>query len=268
MNRIILELEKEYEDLYKFITNTEAKRKNHPEGYLRIDCKKNKCQYYLVDRNKKTASNHNGRYMKKEEKPLVKAIAQRDYDKIALKKARERLRAIEVFMYKYSKTDLKELYNKIHPQRRALIETELISDEEYIRRWEAVKYNGKGGIEDDKIVTERGENVRSKSEKIIADKLYMLGIPYRYEYPLVLGHNFTVYPDFTILKMPERKEVYFEHFGMLDDEQYLEKMLVKLNSYERNGIYLGVNLLISYETSHSPLNTKALNNQLRELFCK
>lgn len=29
------------------------------------------------------------------------------------------------------------------------------------------------------IITERGEWVRSKSEKIIADKLYLLGIPYR-----------------------------------------------------------------------------------------
>ena len=108
---------------------------------MRIDCKKNKCQYYLVDEYKKGSPNQNGRYIKQEEKPLVRAIAQRDYDKVALKKAKERLRAIEVFMYKYSITDLKELYNRTHPQRRILIETEVISDEEYIRRWESVKYN-------------------------------------------------------------------------------------------------------------------------------
>ena len=95
----------------------------------------------------------------------------------------------------------------------------------------------------------------------------MLGIPYRYECPLVLGYDFTIYPDFTILKMPERKEVYLEHFGMLDDEEYFDRMLLKLNTYEKNGIYLGSNLFFTYETSVKPINTKALNNQLREWFC-
>ena len=161
---------------------------------------------------------------------------------------------------------MKELYNKTHPQRRALIETDVISDEEYVRRWLAVEYKGKSEVEDD-IVTERGECVRSKSEKIIADKLNMLNIPYRYEYPLMLDNGKTVYPDFTILKMPERKEVYFEHFGMIDDEEYFEHMIYKLNSYENNGIYMGINLFITYETSKKPLNTKTLNYKLKELFC-
>ena len=116
------------------------------------------------------------------------------------------------------------------------------------------------------IITERGELVRSKSEKIIADKLYMMGIPYRYEYPLMLDDGITVYPDFTILKMPERKEVYLEHFGMMDDEEYVNKMLFKISTYERNGIFIGVNLFVTYETSKRPINTKALNNQLKELF--
>lgn len=44
--------------------------------------------------------------------------------------------------------------------------------------------------------------------KIIADKLNNLGIPYRYEYPMILEGNIRIHPDFTILKMPERKEVY------------------------------------------------------------
>lgn len=266
MNSIIQKLEKECKELNKFIAKLEAKGKDRPEGYLRIDRKKNKCQYYLVKNSKDANYNRNGNYLRKTEMPLVKAIAQRDYDCIALKKAKERLKAIEVFMIKYSKTDLKELYKNTHPCRRELIETDMVSDEEYINRWENVKYRGKGGIEDGEIVTERGESVRSKSEKIIADKLYMLGIPYRYEYPLILGCNFTVYPDFTILKMPERKEVYLEHFGMLDDEEYFNKMLLKLNTYEKNGIYLGVNLFCTYETSRKPINTKALNGQLQELF--
>ena len=266
MNKIINILEKERDELNSFIAKLRSKSKNIPEGYLRIDSKKTKCQYYYVESNKGIVRNRNGRYMRKEEMPLVKAIAQRDYDNVVLKRANERLKVIDTFVNKYSKTDLKELYNELHPKRRELIETDMISDEEYIRRWENVKYKGKAGIEEDKIVTERGESVRSKSEKIIADKLYMLGIPYRYEYPLVLAGGFTIYPDFTVLKMPERKEVYLEHFGMLDDIEYFEKMLLKLNTYEKNGIYLGRRFFYTYETSGKPINTKALNNQLKEWF--
>ena len=158
------------------------------------------------------------------------------------------------------------MYNKTHPKRRELINIDIISDEEYIKRWSLVEYNGKSQLVEKEIITERGELVRSKSEKIIADKLYMMGIPYRYEYPLMLDDGITVYPDFTILKMPERKEVYLEHFGMMDDEEYVNKMLFKISTYERNGIFIGVNLFVTYETSKRPINTKALNNQLKELF--
>lgn len=95
-----------------------------------------------------------------------------------------------------------------------------------------------------------------------------MGIPYRYEYPLVLDGNVRVYPDFTILKMPERQEVYLEHFGMMDDEEYVEKALFKLSNYERNDIFLGVNLFITYETGKRPINTRALDKMLRQIFCE
>lgn len=54
---------------------------------------------------------------------------------------------------------------------------------------------------------------------------------------------------------------------MLDDEEYYVKMMFKLNSYENNGIYIGANLFVTYETSRKPLNTKNLNYKFREYFC-
>ena len=75
-----------------------------------------------------------------------------------------------------------------------------------------------------------------------------------------------MYPDFTILRMPEREEVYMEHFGLMDDENYVETVRHKLNIYERNGIYIGVNLFITHETKRTPLNTKALDELMRKLF--
>lgn len=152
--------------------------------------------------------------------------------------------------------------------RKALIAPPVLSDEEFVRQWQAKEYKGKPFEDDENIIlTERGERVRSKSEKIIADKLYALGIPYRYEYPLVLSGGVKVYPDFTILRMTTREEVYLEHFGMMDDLEYVETALYKLSSYEKNGIYLGVDLFVTYETGKRTLNTKGLDGLMRKLFC-
>ena len=76
-----------------------------------------------------------------------------------------------------------------------------------------------------------------------------------------------MYPDFTILNVLTREEVYLEHFGLMDDINYVENMMFKLNTYERNGIYLGVNLFITHETSKIPLNTRTLDGLIRKLFC-
>ena len=68
--------------------------------------------------------------------------------------------------------------------------------------------------------TERGDLVRSKSELVIADKLYARGIDYAYEQPLVLSNGRIRYPDFTIADHARGVTFYWEHLGMLDDPGY------------------------------------------------
>lgn len=267
MKTIESTLRKEICELKKIIEEAGKRLKTAPKGHLRISKKKGGVEYYFKSEEKE-AANENGRYMKKSEKNLVIRIAQRDYDASIVKNAEERIKAIETFLNKYKKTSLKEIYQKTNLCRRELIEASVISDNEFVNRWQEVQYIGKAFVDDTQvIITERGERVRSKSEKIIADKLYLLGIPYRYEYPVLLEENIKIYPDFTILRMPAREEVYLEHFGMMDDVDYVNMVIYKLNTYERNGIYLGVNLFITHETSKSPLNTRNLDGMLRELFC-
>ena len=103
-------------------------------------------------------------------------------------------------------------------------------------------------------------------EKIIADKLYSMGIPYRYECPILMKNGIKVHPDFTVLKMPEREEVYLEHLGMMDDMEYVESVIRKLNTYEKNGIYLGIHLFITYETAKYPLSLRQLEELIKGVF--
>lgn len=263
-------LRNEYEWLQNVIKEVKVRLIDAPKGQLRIAKKRKGVEYYYKEdcSNKRKKSN-NGRYIKQEEYKLVSQLAQRDYDKQVLKCAEERVNTIDEFLRKYQKTSLKEVYAKTNVYRQKLITSVILSDEEYARRWQAVSYQGKAFSDDEnEIITERGERVRSKSEKIIADKLYSLGIPYRYEYPIGLSGGVRMYPDFTILKMPEREEVFLEHFGMMDDADYVDNALYKLNTYEKNKIYLGVNLFITHETGKNPLNTRALDGMLKKLFCE
>ncbi len=55
------------------------------------------------------------------------------------------------------------------------------------------------------IITEKGERVRSKTEKMLADFFYRKEILYRYEKPLYLKGYGIVYPDFAFFSEKKAK---------------------------------------------------------------
>lgn len=118
--------------------------------------------------------------------------------------------------------------------------------------------------EDQGVFTEKNEKVRSKSEKIIADKLKLMGVPYIYELPLELDGMIYIKPDFTALNIDSRKEFIWEHFGMMDNPEYVEKAMSKLNMYARNGYKEGKNLIITMESKNQPINTRNLEETIRQ----
>ena len=154
---------------------------------------------------------------------------------------------------------VEHIYEKMHVARKKLVEAIVQTDEEYIASWEAVQYTGKE-FEGDfpEIYTAKGERVRSKTEVIIADLLYREGIFYRYECPVDIKEWGRVYPDFTMLYVKERKELYWEHLGMMDDASYVENAIQKINMYLQNGICSRDNLIVTYETKKNPLNQKTI----------
>ena len=85
-------------------------------------------------------------------------------------------------------------------------------------------------------VTERGELVRSKSELVIADKLFARGVEYAYEQPLVLPNGRTRYPDFTIADHASGMTFYWEHLGLLADPSYRSRWEQKRAEYLEAGI--------------------------------
>lgn len=79
--------------------------------------------------------------------------------------------------------------------------------------------------------TERGDLVRSKSEIVIADKLFARGVDYAYEQPLILPNGRVRYPDFTIADHARGVTYYWEHLGLLQDPGYRARWESKRSEY-------------------------------------
>ena len=77
-----------------------------------------------------------------------------------------------------------------------------------------------------------------------------------------------VYPDFCCLDIRQRKEIIWEHFGMMGDSEYSRKTLSKINHYTQNGYYQGDNIIYTFESLDNPMNTKAVDKLIGNVFKK
>lgn len=91
-----------------------------------------------------------------------------------------------------------------------------------------------------------------------------MGIPYVYEVPLYLEGYGYIKPDFVVLNKKNRREYYWEHLGMMDNKEYCEKAIKKIETFEKNGIFPGENLILTYETYEQPLNIKVVEKLISE----
>ncbi len=112
--------------------------------------------------------------------------------------------------------------------------------------------------------TEKGHMVRSKSELIIADLLFRMGMPYEYERHLIGdGSSGGIWPDFTFIDAAGDR-IIWEHLGMMDSAGYRSGWEWKKRWYEKNGYSIDKNLFISEERKGGGLDTSE-SSRLRQL---
>ena len=239
----------EQQRLEEIIARAKMENAHMPEGYLRISKHKNRCRYYhcLTDRN--------GTYIPKKDIILSKQLAQKAYNKSIIDKAEEQLSQINKILKVDTEEEMKRLYDSLHPDRKKLIIPFEETWEDKLQKWYETSYQGKEFREGTPVLmTEKGEQVRSKSEKILADYFYRKKILYKYEKPLYLKGYGIVYPDFTFLSAKTEQEIYWEHEGMMDNQEYARSAVRKIESYQKNGIYPGERLILTFETEQNVLN--------------
>jgi hypothetical protein len=113
--------------------------------------------------------------------------------------------------------------------------------------------------------TEHGEQVRSKSEVIIANLLQERGICYFYEKALLLD-RLPVYPDFTVVHPYTGRLWIWEHLGMMDDAKYRAAWEQKRERYRQAGITEETNLILTEEGYHGALDVKKIIDIIEKTF--
>ena len=259
-NKIRESMSARYELLSKTITSLKEKIKQLPEGSIKIKRTKSRAYYYWGKYNEPD------KYLNSNDSELIQKLIQKNYLQSALKSAEKEFGALSKSIACYPDEVIEDVYDSLSNERRELARPLVPGDEAYAQKWMAVPYKHKSFKKgSSEFYTLKGEKVRSKSEVIIADRLNAKGIPYKYECPLKIG-NKIIHPDFSILKMSNKKIVYYEHCGKMDDPEYTKDMSDRSHLYSNAKIYVGDRLFYTFETSDNPLDIGMLDEFIETNF--
>lgn len=254
------DLKSRYAMISQSIPNIEHKIRCLPEGRIRVKYQNGKAYYYHV------GILPRDRYLSSEDAVLIGELVQKRYLQSVLKEARNELSALEKIQEIYPETLAEDVFDNLPDSRKKYATPIFTCDEAYVQKWLSIPYKRKPIKKGTPAFkTLKGDLVRSKSEVIIADRLWAKGIPYKYECPLKAG-DIIIHPDFTILRMSDRKIVYHEHCGRMDDPSYTDDLLYRVNLYSQEKIYIGDRLFFTFESSTRPLNTDCLDDFINTNF--
>ena len=112
------------------------------------------------------------------------------------------------------------------------------------------------------FLSDNPELADGKNELYIASRLDHYGIVYRFDCPTGIPGLYRV-PDFTILRKSDRKIIYWEHMGMMDDLEYRIDNRRKLEEYEYFDIVPWDNLILTYDTVRGGLRANLIEAMIQ-----
>lgn len=204
------------------------------------------------------------------DKSEIRTLAQKRYCeklKDAAEKEKKQMNMCLVHLQKeVPNSDVEKVFESLPDALKKFVKPDLITDDGYAEAWQTKKVICCKKTSAHSIKTMSGEYVRSKSEALIADRFYSLGIPYRYEQRFVVDEptEFYLHPDFRVLNKRTRKEYIWEHCGRIDESNYSNDALDRLAVFASKGYLQGKNLIFTYETKDKPLNLDYVDKLIEE----
>ena len=253
-------LKDRYDLIAATIENIEKKLKVLPEGRIVVRRQNGNVYYYFAKPKTKD------RYLTKADSALISQLLQKRYLKEVLKAAKNELVALSKMLTLYPEDLPEELYKKLPEELRTGVEPVILGNEQDAREWMNEPFIGKPFKDDAPVYkTIKGERVRSKSEVMIADRMFFRGVPYKYECPIMIEGQ-VIHPDFTMKRMSDNKLIYHEHCGRMDDPEYVNDLVERVNLYNQAGIMQGNRLTFSFETADKPLDNRVIDRLIDEFF--
>lgn len=236
------------------------------------------------------------KYVKMSDDEQIKRLSYNYYAKklkaAAVKEKKQIDNCLDILSKNPEKSDVDKVTQRIPEAIKDNLSYSELTNEGYARSWqEGNKVVKKRRIHDKddyhRFKTLRGDYVGSKSEVIIADRLYVKGIPYHYEiaftpeaeidvsrpvydqFGFIAGYEVigfspfdqdTLHPDFYVLNKRTRKAYFWEHLGKMDDPSYCLKNFNRFMRILDAGYIIGEDLIVTHEDSKHPLMTESIDS--------
>ena len=262
---ILNQVKKYYNETEQRISFLEKELAEAPDGTIRIRALDGKKHYYhrFLSGNRLLE-----RSIPHSDKSTITALAKKRYIRKVLPIMKQNLRAAWQFLLIHSgKNEDSIAADSIPMEILESIGEIYVTVEDRRRKWLTQTWTDQPGFDNmPQYRTLRGDYVRSKSEAFIADALYRHDLPYLYEKPLFLdGLRYPLFPDFTIYDPYTDREQFWEHFGMMENADYAEKVCRKLSYYLNAGLIPGHGLICTFETNHQPISSADIEMLIRTL---
>lgn len=270
---IIQSIREAYNNLSQKINQIEKYLEKAPEGYLKVRDRNHKYTYFHRRKDEKNKTQtHYLKLTNSNDVTLIVQLANKQYYKKLLPIIKKEHSTMKRFLDEYKPEEKYQIFDKLCDGRKAIIcpafeKPEMIIAKQ-VEKWKQEEWKQNKKYPEKLIYeTDKGDYVRSKSEIIISNLLYANHdrCIYRYEAALTV-HGITLYPDFTIMKIKTGEIYYWEHFGMMDDEEYVNKTLQKIKEYILAGIFPGKQLICTFESKNQPLSIKVVKELIKEYF--
>lgn len=234
-------------------------------------------------------------YVRKTDKERLSRLATKYYEvklKTAARKEKHQIdRCLEMLSKDPESSDITGVSEKIPEEIKENVMFSELTGEGYARKWQdgnSIVKKRRTHKKDDyhRYKTLRGDYVGSKSEVIIADRLFVKGIPFHYEvaftpgasvdlsrpvyneFGMIAGYEAigvspydedTLHPDFYVLNTRTGKAYFWEHLGMMDDPDYCKKNFNRFMRILDAGFIIGEDLIVTHEDKKHPLMTEDID---------
>ncbi len=232
-----------------------------PEGHLIQSSRNGRPDFIQITET--DSGRHRSAINKKPE--IIQGLARKRYLQEEAVMIKNNICEVEKFLKKYKDITPESIIAKLPVKLQQLPETYFFAGsgklpDNSVKEWMGEEYVQSDFRPWEKThTTSTGIKVRSKSEVVIADKLALHGVPFRYE-EVIYIENYRFVPDFIMMVQGELK--YWEHCGKVNDLGYMKKHNWKLERYEKAGIVPWKNLILTYDDENGGIDSRIIESEI------